>query len=258
MGLGGRIHRRFMREWLARMPEDALRARLTSRRGIVFLCYHSIGTELSDYAWRTAPEAFAQHLKILGDLFDILALDDAMERLTANDSDLRPAAVITFDDGFRDNLTQATPILETANLPATLFAPRDLIRRGGATHMTEHELIELSHHKLWSLGAHGVTHNMLPGLVPADQRRELKESRDWLSDLTGIRPRAVAYPQGAICPSSVALARNNYEWGCSTDRRLRTSFDPLQVRRFCPTYAEDDPAAFLRALLTTPAEDGRN
>ena len=37
---------------------------------------------------------------------------------------------ITFDDGYRDNLTVAAPILEKYRLPATLFLATGYVERG--------------------------------------------------------------------------------------------------------------------------------
>ena len=52
---------------------------------------------------------------------DIVDLDTALNRLQAGDP--RPFAVLTFDDGYRNNLTQALPILEDHNAPATIYVP---------------------------------------------------------------------------------------------------------------------------------------
>lgn len=255
MSLARAVTRRLAAARLARMPLEAVTQKLAERPGAVILCYHAIGSDLPGYPFRTAPDALTAQIAFLKDHYEILDLDTLLARLGSGiDS---PVAALTFDDGFADNLTTATPILEKADAPATLFAPRDLIRAGGTTHMDEAGLREIARHPLWSVGAHGVTHNVLPGFLPEDQRREMEDCRDWLADLLGTPPRHFAYPQGAIDATSVTFAARLFEAAFTTDRRLSAGFDRAQIRRVCPTRAHDDTATFARALLAAPVETGR-
>jgi peptidoglycan/xylan/chitin deacetylase (PgdA/CDA1 family) len=52
--------------------------------------------------------------------FELIALDDLPSRLSAQ-SDARPFAVLTFDDGYRDNVDHARPVLRRHAAPWTLF-----------------------------------------------------------------------------------------------------------------------------------------
>ncbi|MEN0088109.1 MAG: polysaccharide deacetylase family protein [Pseudomonadota bacterium] len=68
--------------------------------------------------------------------YEVITLDEAVERLRSTAGGKRPSGnpfvVLTFDDGYLDNLTQALPILERHNLPATLYPATGLIE-GTAT-----------------------------------------------------------------------------------------------------------------------------
>src|SRR5690606_32528553 len=57
--------------------------------------------------------------------FDIVDLDEAVRRLA--DAGSRPFVVLTFDDGYRDNLVHALPILRKHDAPFTLYLPTALV-----------------------------------------------------------------------------------------------------------------------------------
>lgn len=260
MSLAEAIRRRLTAAHHARLGPDAIAHRLAQRRGALILCYHSVSHALAGYDYATAPDAFRSHLGFLKQVFELLPLRTALDRMTSGElaGDTRPVAVLTFDDGFRDNLSTVTPILEAEDVPATLFAPRDLIRRGGSTHMTEDDLKALADHPLWEIGAHGVTHNVLTSFTPEDRRRELSECRDWLSDLLGRAPAGFAYPLGRCNAEVCADTATLYDHALATGTRPGARFDRFAIRRLCPSSAEDPTEAFARALLTAPMEDGRS
>lgn len=56
--------------------------------------------------------------------FEFIAMDAVRARLAEPDPS-RPFACITFDDGYRDNLHYAFPILRRHNVPHTLYVPTD-------------------------------------------------------------------------------------------------------------------------------------
>ncbi|MAN77760.1 MAG: hypothetical protein CML24_11350 [Rhizobiales bacterium] len=57
--------------------------------------------------------------------FDIVDLDEATRRIASEDA--KPFIVLTFDDGYRDNLVHALPILRKHAAPFTLYIPTGLI-----------------------------------------------------------------------------------------------------------------------------------
>jgi len=55
--------------------------------------------------------------------YRFISLDDAMEMLQGHKPMQPYSMVLTFDDGYRNNITHALPILRRYNAPATFFVP---------------------------------------------------------------------------------------------------------------------------------------
>ncbi len=89
--------------------------------GAVILAYHRVASlPLDTCDLATTPERFADHLEVLHDRAEPVSLARCVEGLRSRD--LPPRAVaVTFDDGYRDNLLGARPLLEDAKVPATVF-----------------------------------------------------------------------------------------------------------------------------------------
>lgn len=84
--------------------------------------------------------------------------------------------------------------------------PLDIV---SASIMDRTELRHLAHHPLASLGAHTVSHRALARLPEAEAAVEMALSADYVADITGRRPMAIAYPYGttqAVSPREGRLA----------------------------------------------------
>jgi peptidoglycan/xylan/chitin deacetylase (PgdA/CDA1 family) len=66
-------------------------------------------------------DRFEEHLRVFARFGKLLPLSDAYNHLLDEQALPRTVIAITFDDGYRDNLTEALPILAQHCCPATLF-----------------------------------------------------------------------------------------------------------------------------------------
>jgi peptidoglycan/xylan/chitin deacetylase (PgdA/CDA1 family) len=101
------------------------------RRGsLLILMYHRVLAE-ADPLLPDEPDAatFAMQMDLVKRLCNVISLPEAAERL-AQDSLPPRALAITFDDGYRNNLETAAPILEARGLTASFFIATGFIDGG--------------------------------------------------------------------------------------------------------------------------------
>ena len=75
---------------------------------------------------RVSPEYFKQFLMSKQDI-QFVSLDDVIDIIEGNKKITKPFGVITFDDGYEDNYTDAYPILKELGIPFTIYLSVDLV-----------------------------------------------------------------------------------------------------------------------------------
>lgn len=114
------------REWAARTfgasGLRSLASRLSPWSGIVGLNYHRIGVPASspfDHGlWSADAETFDHQVAWLKSGYDVICPRDLPSALQSRKGRY---VLLTFDDGYRDNYTQAFPVLSRHGIPATFF-----------------------------------------------------------------------------------------------------------------------------------------
>jgi len=160
------------------------------------------------------------------------------------------AVLITFDDGYRDNLQNAAPILEKHGYPAVLFMPVAYLDAGrplphderlatrGVVNRTLgwRELAELEAAGI-RVESHGIGHRPLADLELDEAAREITLSKLKLEERLGRPVRAFAYVKGSEAhyrPVHLSLLRQaGYDiafTSISGANGPRT--DPLQLHRY--------------------------
>ncbi|HET6432967.1 polysaccharide deacetylase family protein [Dyella sp.] len=109
-------------KWLDRTGMRQLARRMLPWSGLVALNYHRIGdAAASPYdrgLWSASAEAFSEQLRFLKREMDVISPADLPEVVKGGRGRY---AMVTFDDGYRDNYEVAFPILTRESLPATFF-----------------------------------------------------------------------------------------------------------------------------------------
>jgi len=170
---------------------------------VPILMYHSISDNLFGkshpyFQINTAVEVFARQMRWLRnhdyrtvDLPELIEKFDRRERLPRT-------VVITFDDGYRDFLDGAMPVLKQCGFSATIFLATDRIqdtpaRLNGAEYLTWQDVRELHRHGI-QFGSHTVSHPDMRSLGPEQIEYELGYSKELIEHKLGDSVTSFAYP----------------------------------------------------------------
>lgn len=98
----------------------------------VFLSYHSIRDEPEHGEWISpgithSTRIFSRHMEIMASQFHPVSIDEVISFLGGSAPLPRYAVVVTFDDGFFDNVEVALPILTRLGIPAVFYLTAGLI-----------------------------------------------------------------------------------------------------------------------------------
>jgi peptidoglycan/xylan/chitin deacetylase (PgdA/CDA1 family) len=160
------------------------------------------------------------------------------------------AVLITFDDGYHDNLENAAKVLRTYGYPAVLFVPigylGDRLPLPHEQHLAADgilnrtidwdELMELERQGV-RIESHGISHRPLADLEVDEAAREIALSKLRLEERLGRPVRAFSYVKGSEAhykPVHLSLVRQaGYDVAFTAVSGSNTpSTDPLQLRRY--------------------------
>jgi peptidoglycan/xylan/chitin deacetylase (PgdA/CDA1 family) len=182
------------------------------------LMYHRIADAVPGVpfpTWNVTPERFREQLSGLLKLgYRPWSLNRVLQAQVAGEALPARVFVVTFDDGYVNNLTAALPILRELQVPATLFVatgflnsphpfPNDDWCAAGTSHVpveswrpiTTAELHQLHESEWIEIGCHTHTHADFrgrPDLLASD----LQQSLEVLNEELGIAAPVFAFPYG--------------------------------------------------------------
>jgi peptidoglycan/xylan/chitin deacetylase (PgdA/CDA1 family) len=95
--------------------------KLRQQQGTLILYGHRVAGDDEGYLQGLKPEWFAEQIAYLARHYEIIPLDTLVECLEEGREPPERSVVLTLDDGFRDNLEAALPVLEAHRIPATIY-----------------------------------------------------------------------------------------------------------------------------------------
>lgn len=215
-------------------------------RLIPVLYYHSILSE-SGNPLRVPPEQFDEQMGYLFEHgYNSLTPDQLETDLYGGGVIPAKPFLITFDDGYADNYTNALPILQKYHFVATVFMASSYI--DGSGYLTADQLRTLqSNH--WTIGGHTANHVDLSKQNSDVIIQELQSSRKVLNPILGEDIRYFAYPYGGYNSTVIdKLKQDGYEMAFTTNKGWAApNQNPfLLTRVYC--YANMGMNEFIRRM----------
>ncbi len=173
--------------------------------GLRVLVYHRVRPDADDPRSVT-PQRFREHLTVLRDGgWRVLSLDEVIAAVQNNQPLPEKSVLINFDDGYADLYDYALPLLQEFCFPAVVFMLARYVGRVGRTYseanypeapfLSAAQLREMQQAGI-EIGSHGLWHVPLAHLPLREAEREVRLSKEILSDLLGTPVRAFSYPWG--------------------------------------------------------------
>lgn len=102
--------------------------------GAIILMYHSVADALHarfvDPAWHMTPARFEAQLRWLKANRTLISMGALIDALGRGETPAPGTVVLTFDDGYLDNLTVAAPLLARYEAPATIYLATGYVEAG--------------------------------------------------------------------------------------------------------------------------------
>ena len=242
-----------------------------NRRRVTILCYHSVtGNEppiLNDPDKLHIPQAlFRQHLDYLKRRYRVVSLDEFLAAVRERRQLPTHAVVLTFEDGVRNFLTVAAPLLKERGFPATNFVITGKTTASESpelnhkwqpaddrTFLSWKDIDELAQAGM-QFGSHTCSHAKLTELSPTEAEKELTESHATLRLRVAQDHFPLSYPYGQTSDRIRQLAEEaGYSCGMTTLAGANDLKSDLFALRRTVIAGDDDLATFAARVsgLTT-------
>lgn len=229
-------------------------------REVPILMYHSIAADGPEALrpYRVTPAQFAEQLKYLRRHgYHSISLDEWAGCMAGRQPARGRPVIITFDDGYKDFVTTAAPLLEAADFRAVVFVVTD--KTGGVADWDDHAGPPLPlmgwddlrglEARGFAIGSHTTAHRDLTRLSDGEIVRDGEAARNTLGRELGHPVDCIAFPWG-LSDGRVraALAQAGYRIGVSVEtRRSALSDEPGCLPRI-EIFGDDDLDSFARKL----------
>jgi peptidoglycan/xylan/chitin deacetylase (PgdA/CDA1 family) len=176
----------------------------------------------------------------------VLSLLQFTEWLKGSPLPSRPAALLTFDHCFADQLESVLPVLDSLKFPATFFPlSAGLAQKHPAVAAHWRNMLLALTKAGHTIGCHTQNHPVLTRLSTTEVRQELHGSKLALEDALGQRVGAFCYPYGAYNARVREVVHEaGFDVAFTVDLGgVKCADDPYQLKRV-PVLGEPSAAEF--------------
>jgi len=212
---------------------------------IPILMYHKIAEppqKATNRALYVKPCDFRKQMENL-DLWGYKSLDfHDLDAIFAGKAPPKKGVIITFDDGFTDNFTNAFPVLSDMKMTGTVFLVSDFLGKKGnwpesrekhPEPLLSIKQVETMKKSGISVQAHSKTHRHLARLGREELQEEIMVSAEYMLRVFGEEKTCFCYPYGDYNEEVIREVQTaGYKMACSIERGNRyTSRERFQLPR---------------------------
>jgi len=182
---------------------------------IPILMYHSISYEKGN-SLRVSKENFRIQMNYLKDNnYTPITVDELYNYMQTGKIAPKKPIVITFDDGYKDNYTNAYPILKEFKFKATIFVITNTIDKD-INYLTSNEIKSMDSNNI-QIESHTVAHEHLDEISYKDDLITMKASKEKLEKILNRKIYYIAYPYGGYNDNVIKAAKeSSYKLAFST------------------------------------------
>lgn len=186
------------------------------------LLYHKISKPRRDSRIRgafTPPQRFRRqmgYLKKQG--FNFYTASELIKHFQTEGRFPHRSIALTFDDGWKDNYTNAFPVLRDLGIKATIFiipesigkmstAATTLAGDRGYPHLSREEILEMADAGI-EFGSHTMSHQWLNEIPESEVKREIETAKREIESLVQKPCWTIAYPAGYFSDTARRVARD--------------------------------------------------
>jgi peptidoglycan/xylan/chitin deacetylase (PgdA/CDA1 family) len=179
------------------------------KKGVPILMYHKIGDPPEGsklHPLWISTTVFRQQMEYLKKKgYTPVLLKDIYDHWDGKRSLPENPVVITFDDSYENNYTQAFPILKEFGFPAVLYVVVQTVGWDNKWHdpasetrikMVTWDMLKELQKAGWEIGSHTMNHPKLLKLELKEVEAEMEKSRRIIGEFLGTVPDSFAYPYG--------------------------------------------------------------
>jgi peptidoglycan/xylan/chitin deacetylase (PgdA/CDA1 family) len=201
------------------------------------LQYHSVGDP--DLYGNITQERLQADIRYIKEMYTVVDLPGVLES-----SDEKRVA-ITFDDGYENFYSQALPVLESEDVPVTVFVTSGFIDDRNPERMEEchnvsrderimlssEEVERLCEHQLVTIGNHTRTHPRLAELDEASIEEEVIGGKDDLEKSYPLSIQRFSYPHSSVNQKACDVVAKSHEIGTGSHGLLTDPPKPAWLPR---------------------------
>jgi peptidoglycan/xylan/chitin deacetylase (PgdA/CDA1 family) len=219
----------------------------------MILMYHNLAAEAGFNT--VAVQQFEQQMGLLkAKGYEVMGMDDYVQRIDADGRSGAKTVVITFDDAYQSFQTLALPILKKFGFPATVYVPIDFVGQASTWDAISFPIMPwkaigaIAQEKLVTIGAHSASHQRLRGLDQHELAKELVLPKAELQKRLRMTIRHFSYPYGQLRDFSKEAKQfmvvAGYSSACSTLWSNVNKAGHWNALRRLEIEPQDDLAAF--------------